>query len=62
MVEARVYVCEECRKRALKGEGIRVFLDGPREFYLDRSDVYKCEHIMLLAKADKLQKVGAEFK
>jgi len=63
MVEARVYVCEECRKRALRGEPIHIFLDGPRECYLDNADVYKCQHLIIALEAvDKVRKVKAKYK
>ena len=47
MRQSRIYLCDECRRRALRGESVMVYLAGPGEFYLDNTDVYKCEHLLL---------------
>jgi len=60
MRQSRVYLCDECRRRALRGERVSIYLVGPGEFYLDGADVYKCEHLLGL-EGDGSKKVGKEL-
>jgi len=46
--KGRVYVCEECRKKALRGEAIEVVMAAAREFYAEDMDVYRCVHVKTL--------------